>query len=590
MTLNAAAWALQSDPPAQPDVQSSVTATPQRDPQFAKLLVQLGDERYALRERAERELEALGPRVYDDLLTVLRDRDPEISQRANRIAARLRQTICRSVENEQMREALNDYFGSTADTRRELIPYIRSRATDYAANVLVWIVKFEPEPILAKYAALELLNLKPTAAFGARQRNELIQAALTESRRVPAQWLLAIAAAANAPEKLLPKWDEFLRDERAEYERQGQEVQRENLALMYRYAIRLALQNKNQELAGARLRSLLEIEAQDAQLIPQLLEWIVDEQAWPLIVELERHLPALLESPDNRVVYLLAEAADLQMQPDKVKQLLERAAKIQPDNGSLHFETARRLQLRGRWDWAEAEFTRVIQSSKSGNQTLGFMARAVLGQSLQDRERYGDAAEHFAQARKILRNNENIADRYDGDDRLGSNALSAQEHFNRALEAKKNNDLAKHFSELQLANQASEEDVDVLIALFQYNHIEQTQRQKIAQKVAVQRERYETLLEIEPNDAQNLNQYAWLVANTEGDFDRAVAASLKSLEKRPEAGGYYDTLAHCYFAKKDYDNAVKAQRRALELDPHTQTIRRALAKFEKAQAEAKGTP
>jgi hypothetical protein len=45
-------------------------------------------------------------------------------------------------------------------------------------------------------------------------------------------------------------------------------------------------------------------------------------------------------------------------------------------------------------------------------------------------------------------------------------------------------------------------------------------------------------------------------------------------------GGLDDTLAHCYAGKKDFESAVKYQRLAMEKDPHSLAIRRALADFE----------
>ena len=83
-----------------------------------------------------------------------------------------------------------------------------------------------------------------------------------------------------------------------------------------------------------------------------------------------------------------------------------------------------------------------------------------------------------------------------------------------------------------------------------------------------------------------------MVANTEGDFDEAVELSQKSIElaratgdSPHRLGGLLDTLAHCYYAKGDYANAVKHQQEALELDPHTESIRRALARFRAALAK-----
>jgi tetratricopeptide (TPR) repeat protein len=83
------------------------------------------------------------------------------------------------------------------------------------------------------------------------------------------------------------------------------------------------------------------------------------------------------------------------------------------------------------------------------------------------------------------------------------------------------------------------------------------------------------------------NMDAWLIGNTEGDFDLAIQYSQNSLEllkNQPEElqinePGFLDTLAHCYAGKRDFRNAVKFQARAAELDPHTMQIARALKQF-----------
>jgi hypothetical protein len=47
-------------------------------------------------------------------------------------------------------------------------------------------------------------------------------------------------------------------------------------------------------------------------------------------------------------------------------------------------------------------------------------------------------------------------------------------------------------------------------------------------------------------------------------------------------------LAHCYFGKGDYANAVKYQTQAVKFDPHSQQIRRQLAVFQRALDEQRG--
>ena len=86
--------------------------------------------------------------------------------------------------------------------------------------------------------------------------------------------------------------------------------------------------------------------------------------------------------------------------------------------------------------------------------------------------------------------------------------------------------------------------------------------------------------------ARAFNQYAWLVSNTTGDFQKAVDYSLKSLEIRNwESASYLDTLGHCYYAAEDFANAVKYQKLAVEKDPGSLGMRRQLKVFEEALAK-----
>jgi tetratricopeptide (TPR) repeat protein len=79
--------------------------------------------------------------------------------------------------------------------------------------------------------------------------------------------------------------------------------------------------------------------------------------------------------------------------------------------------------------------------------------------------------------------------------------------------------------------------------------------------------------------AYRLNEYAWLVSNTSGDFTRARRFSRRSLQIDPGNEAYLDTLGRCYFAEGDLENAIKYQQFACERAPHEQLIRRQLESF-----------
>lgn len=85
-----------------------------------------------------------------------------------------------------------------------------------------------------------------------------------------------------------------------------------------------------------------------------------------------------------------------------------------------------------------------------------------------------------------------------------------------------------------------------------------------------------------PQEANGYNEYAWLVANTEGDFKKAIRYSTRSLEMAFDNPSYLDTLAHCRFAAGDRAAAVRIQSLAQRLEPHSRTILRNLERFRAA--------
>jgi tetratricopeptide (TPR) repeat protein len=95
---------------------------------------------------------------------------------------------------------------------------------------------------------------------------------------------------------------------------------------------------------------------------------------------------------------------------------------------------------------------------------------------------------------------------------------------------------------------------------------------------------FQQQIEENPDDPTNYNQWAWLISNTVGDYEKAIRYSQRSLQLQPEDAGYLDTLGRCYFAAGDLENAVKTQRRAVEKMPHMQVMQRQLKQFEESLA------
>jgi tetratricopeptide (TPR) repeat protein len=107
------------------------------------------------------------------------------------------------------------------------------------------------------------------------------------------------------------------------------------------------------------------------------------------------------------------------------------------------------------------------------------------------------------------------------------------------------------------------------------------------QRIAKLSRSVEEAIDDNPNNAIPYNQWAWLIANTEGDFSKAVRYSRRSLELEPGTASFLDTLGRCYYSAGKYEKAVESQREAVRLIPHMQVMQRQLKVFEKTLAEKK---
>ena len=171
-------------------------------------------------------------------------------------------------------------------------------------------------------------------------------------------------------------------------------------------------------------------------------------------------------------------------------------------------------------------------------------------------------------------------------------------HFSRSLEFHQHGQHEQEREQLEQAVRHDPYNADILIAMHRAPGAPESWQKQTRQRIQRLTERFrrdillaERGYQVAPTDrnrdllALTLNQSAWLAANTDGDCRAALESSRKSLELLPDDPGYLDTLGRCYFALGDFDNALKHQRRAVELEPHSGQIRRQLELFEKEQQQ-----
>ena len=248
------------------------------------------------------------------------------------------------------------------------------------------------------------------------------------------------------------------------------------------------------------------------------------------------------------------------------------------------------------FDWAEREYRYVLKSEKPASQ-YDQRCRYLLSEMLHDLKREKDAGDALLPVVTKIKTDKQAKQiavqlgRHPG--------LESRMNFFYSLHYKSINNNAKQIEHFNQGIIDDPRDPDLLIAMYRFKAGDAAFRKKtmthlkkaiehFRKQIKVFEEEYE---ETNPGPEQSMvkrdlalnnNQYAWLVSNTTGDYQDAVRCSKRSLELRPKTPGYLDTLGRCYYAIKDYKNAVKSQSQAVKLDPHSKQIGRQLKLFQQA--------
>lgn len=102
---------------------------------------------------------------------------------------------------------------------------------------------------------------------------------------------------------------------------------------------------------------------------------------------------------------------------------------------------------------------------------------------------------------------------------------------------------------------------------------------------------YRRATDLNPGSARAWNNLAWLRAKTKTAPDEALAAAHRAIEIDGARASYQDTLAEVHFVRGELPLALRAIRRALEIEPEHEYYAKQLVRFEAASdARAAETP
>lgn len=604
-----------------------------RDPDVDTLIEQLGHPSYAMRVRARENLERMGLQAFDHLHEAQYHPDSEIAMTARYLVGSLMVSWSTDTDPPAVREALDEYGAQSDAERQNRMDRLAELPNRQGLAALARLVRFETSLRLSREAALAIMRV-PMSEDAAVRRAEAVTIAevLGQNSRQAADWLRVYAEDLEKGEYAADAWSRLIAQQRLAVDEGNDSAATRPavLELVRVCATRAARAGQIEQALAVATEHLDLIPPRSDELI-DACSWAIDNKLHPFVLKLHARHPApfarhpiLLygaaeatlagemgntnsptEAAANAADELAAAAAAIDPLPIQGTEAAEAMSpKAIEEIAQRHRETGRSLQSRGLFRWAEREYRHIIDSLPI-DAILAAKARADLAVMLGELNRHQEVVDAL----------EPIVERTDKDQafarRLQSQALNASKlkstmmyHKGLAAATKKVDQDATTARETLLAALELEPDnVDILIAMYRTEGDDDWQKlvRRRIQSLALMFDNQIEAIKLQsqarirfPDQgallAQGYNQYAWLICNTEGDQKKALQYSLKSLELSPDNSAQLDTCGRCYFVLGDYENAVRVQRRAVKIEPHSPPLQRQLEEFEAALAAKKAEP
>jgi len=559
------------------------------DEHIARLIEQLGDSDYYARQQAQEALSELGFEAFDALGAATTHEDLEIAARARYLLRLMQVEWTRDDDPPQVKALLQNYGWLKPEDRRERIEKLARLPDALGVEALCRIVRFEQSSEMSKLAAVELLAVCTAGPSPLPEVVETIRRSLGGSRRLGGRWLMAWAEHYRDPEALASHFAEFADEEFAALAHPGLAVHARVVAALLRFQVAWLEELERGEEAVEAMRRLLALEQGDADDLEKLLQWLIAQEAWPVVDELADRFAGQVQTTAP-LLYLLAEAQAEQGKAERAEQTAGRALALRQGSNRTWLDDRRRLALnlwrRGRPEWAAREFRYVLDNGVE-NDLVTIAARHTFAHMLYDRGELLEAAEVLEELVEQFERDPDFAEQLSMNPGIARARMTpamtrAKRYYYLARHYRNLEDRAKERAHLDRALADDPGELDALIARYRLPNQSEAYRRATRKMIRASAEELRANIDRYPDEATWYNRFAWLVGNTEGDLDEALRYSHKSLELRPDEGAYYDTLAHVYFAKNDYANAVKYQTRAAELASYSRLITDKLAVFRAA--------
>lgn len=564
---------------------------PASDPAaIAKLVEQLGSDQFALRRHAEEELTRLGPAAQEQLKLAEQSDDLEVAERASYILQSMRVDWIRPQDAPEVRRALARFGDLSRDEKQHRIQLLAALPNGQGLPALCRIARLEHVPGVARQSALAMLRQKPPTE-GAPAILDACRQELQGDVRPAAAWIELWLREQADRHATLADWNKAIDAELKLYQAKSPDTDFTTVSALMQRRLDLCNELKLVDETTAGLLAIVDLINEDEDR-PQFdaslvwaIAWIVDHERWDVLNQLYQKYRGEIHG-DRKLLYRYAAALSRSGQTDEANKLAERAFSMKVDEPIDRVSIAAAIADIGAVDWALREYKTAIEAMPPLSYE-SLIARREVSTWLHDRQDYKGASDVLLEFFQRIQAKENrlalreLRQQLDGTQYL--NAIEGRQLLYQANHHHSRGEFDLERETLEKAYEKYDDDPDILIAMFRMPDASEEYKQRTRDRIAKMAESYANQIDDSPEDPSKYNQWAWLVSNTEGDFAQAVQHSLHSLELSPDEPSYLDTLGRCYFSAGDVENAIKSQRKAVELAPQYQIMRRQLAEFEKAK-------
>lgn len=582
-------------------------AAANQDELISQHISNLGHPSYAVRLRARLELERLGLAALEAIREAEESSDTEIAFAARYLMSNLEVQWAKESDPLAVQQILTEYGAQRESERKSRMDQLAGLPNHQGLVPLARLVRYEQSLRLSRLAAL--LIIRPDTSQPPLEETLLVRLEQTigESRRPAAHWLRQYCQDQRTATYDQPAWDKFIREERDTIENGGRTGHSDSIVLLELYracAASAQACDRKDEAMRLALASLDQIAGRRQDLM-DAVSWALDNQMQDVVLELQRREPKRFAS-EAELLYGVAEAYLLQGDQEQARSISQQALQIDPIpapgspeataltadalemRAMRHREIGGVLQTRGRFDWAQGEYRHVIENLplESMSATTN---RAQLALLLADQQLHQEVVEvlqpmvdrlqkdsiyHTKLRQQLLLDPQEYVGMYYYHQSFVEEASQSRQALSKALQQDPHNP-------------------DIMIAMFRTPGDAEWQKQTYSaidsslRRSEILIERIETMLkqnrgmdDLQLELARFCNNFAWLAANTEREVDKAIKFAQRAVQMYPQVSAYQDTLARCYFAAGDLDQAIFYQQIALKLEPHLPPLRRQLEFFQ----------